>query len=116
MFKRKKKSTPSEAVEQCLKAPPKSAAELEAERTIARGERVKSLSEEAQMWRRFATSCKPGRLVWEHVFASAFNYEHPTQLYATMDELSAELWREFALRMAADRESRLRDVLGIVAA
>lgn len=114
MFKSKKKS-PGEQVEEKMVTPAKTVAQVEAEKAIARGERIKRLSGEAAMWRAFAASCKPGRSIFEHVrlaiYGDDLNYCHA--LSVDMDEDSAPLWAAFANQMTEERERRLKDVLGI---
>lgn len=111
MFKRKK--SPGEAVQEQIKTPPKSVAELEAERAIARGKRIESLASEAAMWRKFAEGCKPGRYIFESHSSYVFSPSPIEQLSVRMDEDTALLWAAFAVQMADERERRLKDVLGV---
>jgi hypothetical protein len=111
MFKAKK--APAAQVVKEPVEPPKSPAMIEAEKAIARGERIKKLSDEAEMWRKFAGGCKPGRSLFEDIglllYACA---PFPQRLRTSMDEDSAPLWAAFANQMADERERRLKDVLG----
>jgi hypothetical protein len=83
----------------------------EAEKIIAKGQRLKALSDEAAMWRAFATGCKAGRWLMEHIGYYGMGDPAP-RLSVTMDDDSARLWSEFAVRMAEERERRLKDILG----
>jgi hypothetical protein len=83
----------------------------EAEKIIAKGQRLKALSDEAAMWRAFATGCKGGRWLVEHIGYYGLRDVAP-RLEVTMDDDSARLWAEFAIRMAEERERRLKDILG----
>lgn len=108
----KKKSKAAQPAAPATTEPTKSAEQIVAEKTIARGARVKALSEEAAMWRSFSTGCKSGRWLLEHLTHYGLYMDAPPRLSLTMDDDSAQLWRDFAIRMAEDRERRLKDVLG----
>jgi hypothetical protein len=109
VFKPKKQKS-----EPVMNAPPvKTAAQTEADRVIARGARIKTLSDEAHMWRKFAAGCKPGRFLTEHYGYSSFGVEHAEPLSVLMDNDTALLWAAFAQQMADERERRLKDVLGM---
>jgi hypothetical protein len=94
-------------------APEKSELEVLAEREARRGSIIVTLASEAKMWREFATGCKPGRYITE-TYSRAYGFvpnESP-MLNHTMDEITGESWKSFALSMAAIAERRLREVLG----
>lgn len=91
------------------KEPKKSALEQAASREAARGELIKRLAEETAMWRKFADGCKPGR--WLYSDRMTYSMCEPT-LHTTMDEITAASWKDFAQRMAAQAETRLREILG----
>lgn len=108
MFKRKKKSAAGAAPVQAAQPPM-----TEAERVINRGKLVESYAKEAAMWRGFAEGCADGRYVQEYGMPLHFyGGQRETPLSARMDKDSAILWREFANRMADERERRLREILG----
>jgi hypothetical protein len=90
--------------------PQKSPEQLEADRIIARANRLEKLGNEAAMWRAFATGCKDGRWLMEECLSYLRREDEP-RLNIRMDADTAPMWKDFALRMAADRESRLRDML-----
>jgi hypothetical protein len=97
-----------------VQPPARSPEQIEAEKAIARGERLKRLSQEVAMWRGFASGCKPGRWIMEtHNSAyGGLSCGTAAPLQAYLDEDTALLWSAFAERMACDRERRMRDVLG----
>lgn len=101
MFKRDKKVEQQPAPQQ------RSAMESEAALVIAKADRLKHVSAEAAMWRRFAIECAPGRDICEYNYFTG----HGVSLKLTMDRDTAPMWKDFALRMAEDRERRLRDLL-----
>lgn len=111
MFKSKKETKPV--------VPNKPPEMTEAQRVIARGERVKALSGELTMWRGFAAGCRPGRHIYESPSLSMAHYamsnglvHYEATLSATMDEDTAPMWAAFAGQMADRCERRLKDVLG----
>lgn len=87
---------------------PKSALEQAAEREAKRGALIARLAEETAMWRRFAAGCKDG--FWLHSSPLSYCRDEPT-LRTTMDEITAASWKDFAERMAAQAETRLREIL-----
>jgi hypothetical protein len=112
--KRAAETTASESGEtEKVQTPVKSELELAAERESRRGSVIANLASEAKMWREFAGGCKPGRSINE-MYARAYQMLPPDVplLWHTMDEISAESWKAFALSMTAIAERRLREVLG----
>lgn len=115
MFKRKEKTTnPGEQVQAKAPEPTRTVAEVEAEKAIARGRRIKQLSDEAVMWRNFAVDCKAGREIYEYPGRHLWDGEFTVaRLSVLMDEDTAPLWVAFANQMAVERERRLKDLLGV---
>lgn len=119
MFKRKKAAaveqsqSPEQAKPMAPTEPVKTPEQLEVERLKKRADRLTSLADEARMWREFATGCVAGRWLYES-YSGYFSHraEHP-RIHLTMDDETAQLWRDFALRMAMERESRLKEALGL---
>jgi hypothetical protein len=105
MFKKTKKVAEVKAAPVETKPEP-----TEAEKIIAKGQRLKALSDEAAMWRAFATGCRGGRWIMEHTGYYGLMEPAP-RLSVTMDDDSARLWAEFAVRMAEERERRLKEIL-----
>jgi hypothetical protein len=107
------KATEAKEAQTKAAAPVKSELELLAEREAKRGAVISNLANEARMWREFATGCKTGRSVNERygIMACGLRIEDPLLVH-TMDEITAESWKAFALSMATSAEHRLREVLG----
>ena len=80
--------------------------QVEADKIIARGERIKQLGEEAGMWRAFSAGCKDGRHLFEHLHLG-YGLDAPPRLAVRMDVETAVLWREFAQKMADHADKRL---------
>jgi hypothetical protein len=115
-FGRKAKQEPKAAEAKACEANATESPEAaEARRIIARGRRLEKLSAEAGMWRAFVTGCEPEREIREDrsmamSYAMAGIHMAPA-LHVWLDADTAPMWRDFANRMAEERERRLREIL-----
>jgi hypothetical protein len=80
-----------------------------AEREATRGALIKRLADEAAMWRKFSTNCRNGAKLWTSYLGWS---EDLPVLDMRMDEITTSSWKDFAARMAAQSETRLREILG----